>query len=262
MINKNASNHFSQLITDLQHTITTVREFEQLKETIIDLLARGLIDTSTEQALYREFNRLMTPISNDLIRQTTNTYNDLIQATNYYYRDLADDLGRNHVKIRAIERVNAARIGAFSKRTSRRIAKVIRHGLIKGVSAQEMGRLLANKTTISADIAKTLGNTQVAGYGNACKMTKATIGGVFIFEYAGFKRSTTRDFCLPMIGFLFHIDDLKKMRNGQIEPVITYCGGFNCHHHPEPDPDAKAPSPGQWHHFMVGHRSLSHIIPL
>ena len=142
MINKNASEQFRQLITDLQHTISTSPKFDQLKETIIDLMARELIDTSTEQSLYRDINRLMIPISNDLLAQTTAQYNDLMQATNYYYKDLAEDIGRNHIKIRAIERVNAARIGAFSKRTSRRIAKTIRKGLIKDVSAQEMGRLL------------------------------------------------------------------------------------------------------------------------
>lgn len=239
MINRSAVKNYNKLIADLQKTVKTDRAFESLRESIIDLMARGLIDTSTERALYNDLKYLMVPISADLRRQVSVSYDDLMSAVNYYYSDLADDLGRTHHKIRAIERVNATRIGNYSNRTLHRITHAVREGLKQEFSAEQLGRLIKDKTEIASYYAETLGRTQVAGYGNACKMTKAAIGGIDHFEYVGFIRKTTRDFCRPMVGKIFSIHEIDSMRNNQIEPVRIYRGGYNCHHHWEPDIDYK-----------------------
>jgi hypothetical protein len=178
-----------------------------------------------------------------------NEYNNVVDVVNDLYKDLGADVNRDFMTIKNIERVNATRMGNFEQRAIELIQRKVRDGLFQNYSVEELERSLIGSGV--EPYANTIARTQIKGYGRESKYTKANIGQVFYYEYVGQLRITTRPFCRDMLGKTLHIDEINELDNSfvsktgkvyqQLQPVITYGGGWNCIHDWEPDPFYKPP---------------------
>lgn len=235
---------WAEAVAELMKGLSAAEAMARFHSKLMDMLRRGGFQNLEETDAVRKVFEMIRPETAAYSEKVFRRYDELTTIANSMYRDIGPDVARNFPKIEAIERVAAARWGNYSKGMSKKIARTLRRGLADGKDESQIARALMKKTNLGKTVAETLGRTSVNGYGNALKMEKARLGDTFYFEYVGFLRENTRRFCREMIGRTIHIDDIRKMRNSQIEPVWTYMGGYNCHHHWEPDPFAKAGSKG------------------
>ena len=54
--------------------------------------------------------------------------------------------------------------------------------------------------------------------------------GLEYYAYLGPLDRRTRRFCAYHVGLTFHKSQIEQMDNGQIGPVMQYCGGYRCRH--------------------------------
>jgi len=171
-------------------------------------------------------------------------YDKVINIVNDLYKDLGEEVNRDLIKIKNIEKVNETRLGKFEDKAIEVIQKKVRQGLFTNQSVDELAQSL--KTSGVDFYANTIARTQINGYARESKNVKANIAQVFYYEYVGQRRPTTRPFCDEMLGQTLSIDEINRLDNSfvsksgkvykQLQPVITYCGGWNCIHNWEPDP--------------------------
>jgi hypothetical protein len=90
--------------------------------------------------------------------------------------------------------------------------------------------------------AKTEINTSVSAFNRAVSTKKAidTFGADPKFIYIGPDDAVTRDFCSELLSKsppIYRLSEIDRMSNGQLSPVITYGGGYNCRHQWRPVSD-------------------------
>ena len=258
-INKKRLQEFRREISGLQSQLSFEEFYRVIRAKILDSLsrddARSFKDLTAAQQ--RQFiERLFRPGHEDYTKKIFRTFGDTLDVVNELYKDLGVDINRDFSKIRAIEKVNLANLGDYKDSTVKDIQTVIRKGLIEGENFKEITRRLQTLDEKVVGYAETIAKTQVKGYARIAKSEKARIAEVFLYEYTGIVRAVTRPFCNALIGTTHHIDRIHKMRNGNKEPVITYCGGWRCVHDWEPDPFAKKESDGEWQETTISGRTI------
>jgi len=237
-INKTRLAEFRRELAALQNALSFDEHYRVIKAKFLDALARGQFQDMSQRQAERFIDTFFKPEHAKFVKKIFSTFNDVLDLLNTLYQDLGVEVKRDFTKIRAIEAINRTRLGDYEEKSVQAIARAIRQGIAHGDNFRKITRRLIGideKVTMYAD---TIARTQVKGYARTAKAEKARLGEVFFYEYVGIIRRTTRPFCLALIGTAHHIDRIQKMRNGNLNPVLQYCGGWNCHHDWEPDPFA------------------------
>lgn len=253
-------------VEEMMDDISFEEGLARFQAKVVELARLGDLDPTSQRDLVKQIGKVMDPEFAQYAGQITGYYEELINAANHHYKDLGEDIHRQLDRIQAIERINAARLGAFNRATTKRITRYVRKSLLAGVDHRELAKVLNKRTALPQAQAETLGKTQVKGYSNALKSEKARIANVTYFEYVGFRFENTREFCQALLGHTFHIDDIRQMDNGQISPVMIYRGGYNCRHDWEADPfaDKESVPTGSWTEQGLdknGKRTLKYFQP-
>jgi hypothetical protein len=237
-INKERYKNYNALVEDLQKEL----EFDELAQIIEAKIFEYLVKSSpdlndlTERDLCKQIQPLFNPEYYKYIAKMDTNIVEVINAVNHYYDDLGPEVNLETDRIKATEKALKSRIGKYSERAVEYYAKTIRTAVDRERTLSEIRRQLKEAGGKVAFYADTLARTGIKGMSRTGKADKSRLGEIYWMEYVGIIRAETRSFCLAMIGQTRHLNVIRQMRNGQIEPVINYCGGFNCHHDWEPDP--------------------------
>ena len=215
-----------------------------LRGALLDLLASDAVDVGAPGELEAAVRRLLGPEYARLVDDVKAQYDALVALQNELYADLGLTLTRDALRIRAVEEAVAAEIGAYAEDTVREVARRVRKGIVEGDDVRALAKRLGGLTRKVDAHRETLAKSQLVRYARTLKVEQAAQAGVEYFEYAGFVLPGTRPFCAAHVGRVVHVDNVSRMRNGNREPVLTNCGGWNCRHVWEPDPFATAQSPG------------------
>lgn len=258
-IDKDRYNAFNAEIAELQDSLEFETFYEVFKAKLFDWVSS--LGSSgpdySQRLLAREVSQLFSPELAKYANDILGSYNTVLERLNDRYEDLGNNVERDFSRVRAIEKLTEARLGQYKKSTVASIAKVLRADLLAGENSKTIAKNLRAKVDGKANFyADTIARTGVKGYSRAAKYEKALIGEVFFLEYVGIIRKGTREFCRIMRGTTHHIDDIKRMKNGNLEPVETFCGGWRCHHDWEPDPFAKQGTGGNWQERKIGKKTL------
>lgn len=210
--------------------------YDRFENNIVELLRKGSLDTEKLQRIKRKIEPYMTGELRKVWKETTNKYRKMVEIANEYYPDMGEKITMENERIQAMAKVNRKDIGQYKDlvidRVSREVADAARYNRDwKEVADRIEGFKLRNKHYINS-IAK----TQVHSVNRAAKWEKANNAGVKWFAYKGILTETSRPFCRFMVDRVYHIQNIVKMKNGNREPVETYCGGWNCRHDWRPDP--------------------------
>jgi len=235
---------FVREIQALQRSLSFDEFYEIVRAKVQDALARGLFKDLTLTQTRNVVSRYFRPEHQKFVAQIFDSYNQVIEIVNSHYNDLGVDISRDFAKIAAIEKINRTILGEYEESSIDQISKAIRKSLTEGLNERELRKRLIGIDDKVTVYARTIARTQVKGYARASKSEKARLAEVIFFEYVGIKRKTTRPFCRALLDTTQHIDKIRKMRNGNLEPVETYCGGWNCHHDWEPNPSFKNETKG------------------
>ena len=232
---------FEDYMADMQAIQEDVSDpvfLDMVREEVFDLLASGAVDPSQIDELLDDFSIVFDrefTIFEDGIRDG---YNRVLSLVNQRYSDLGEDMSTEMRLMRDVEKTNTLQLGEYKQETIDAIKEKIREGLLSDTPRSEIEDAIAAIDSRAAHYAKTLAGTHLMRYGNISRYGKAIQAGVTVFVYLGVLRDTTRNFCRAALGNRYHIDDILKFRNGNLEPVIENSGGWNCIHGWEPDPFA------------------------
>lgn len=110
------------------------------------------------------------------------------------------------------------------------LRRMIRESVGGDMSSENLIARLAGENDKLATYAETIGNTSMNAVSQDYNTISARSAGLKHALYAGNILPATRDFCRELVGKVLTIEAIRKLQNGQIEPVLTYCGGYNCRH--------------------------------
>jgi len=229
---------FAREIEEIMRGVSPEEGLARLRARLLDWIAqRGLstLDAAETEAYLRQLlGEEMAPFVADVLDAHRRT----LDAVEHHYADLGVTLPRDFGRIVAIERANRLDLGNYSDDVLRRIAQVTRAAVVRGDTVRELSATLRRLDDRTRAYGLTLARTQIKTVGRVGKAEKARIAGVSYFEYVGLRRLTNRPFCHVLVGTTLHIDTIHQLRNGNREPVLHCCGGWNCIHDWEPDPFA------------------------
>ena len=238
-INQERYEEYRREINQHLEGLSYSQRFGQLRARIIDVMGKRNVrpgETLRMKRLIRQF--LEDDVVPHLFDSIFEEYEDIIEIVNLHYDDLGVDISRDFERLRAYELTTRQEIGDYQETVERLIHQATREGLVKGDSVGELSRRIGQAGEKASRYAQTLAKTQLKTAGRVAKAEKARRAGVEYFEYVGIVRSSTRPFCRAMVGTTHSAENIRRMRNGNREPVIYHCGGWNCIHDWEPDPFA------------------------
>lgn len=236
-INQNRYQQYRKELRRILAPLTFQEQAATVQTTLLDYLSRNTINPEDVHRLTRIIRQLFNDEFEPFVAQTFAAFLETIDVINDLYTDLSDiDITRDFQRIRAIEQVNREQLGEFSQASIIRIQRAVRESLINQESARQLQRRITPISQKTAFYARTIAQTHVKTYSRILKHEKAQLAAVVYYEYVGIIRATTREFCAERVGNTFHINDILAMQNGNREPVIENCGGWNCIHDWEPDP--------------------------
>lgn len=235
----NRYSEFTSELEELQKGLSSASYLRSIRAKVMDFLSRTDITRETSQdvrVMVRDlFDDFMTPWVNKFFDR----YQDVLGAVNKHYADLGDDISRDFARIYATERAAAQQLGDYEDSVSRDMATAVRKAYEEKWSIEQLSQRIGALSEKAAFNADTIANTQLKYVSRVAKNEKAAIAEVFFFEYVGGVRGVTRAFCRVLHGTTHHLDTIVQLKNGNKEPVIDNCGGWNCIHDFEPDPFAE-----------------------
>lgn len=240
-LNRTRLREYRKQIADLQRSIGFTEKWRTIAAKLLDLLSRRpnpFANLNREQQR-RVIESIFRPESQRFTDEIFRIFNQILEVINTLYNDMGVDIQRDFSKIRAIEKVIRTYLGAYEEDEIDRIRREVREGLARNENYRQIKERLQRVGGAVGFYADTLARTQIKSYGRIAKAEKARISEIFFFEYVGILRDTTRPFCEALIGTVHHLSQIEKMRNGNLEPVLIHCGGWNCFHDWEPDPFSK-----------------------
>jgi len=242
MANERRYKQFRDELAALVREVSPVEQIRMFEARVLNLLARADLRPSELSRLKRQvedlFGDTIAPWKDRLFEK----YSEILDVVNTLYDDLPVDVTRDMARIRTIEMANAAELGDYDEAVARAVQRAVREGITEGDRVRELERRIAEVGGKAEVYARTLAQTQIKTVARGAKAEKARVAGVQYYEYVGIERDTTRAFCRHLIGETLHVDTIHQLRNGNREPVLLYCGGWNCIHDWEPDPFATAPT--------------------
>jgi hypothetical protein len=247
-IDEERYNRWRKELNALLDDLSPSERIQQLEARIFDFLARRDIDPENRPRIQRLLSGIVDEELQPVIENVFERYAETIELANRLYADeLGVDVSRDWDRIRAIENATAQEWGSYKEKTLQNLTTAVREGLVANDTTDELEERIRDVATGKAErYAETIANTQVSTYGRSLKVEQARKAGVKHFEYVGVVRNVTRPFCRAHAGTTHTLQQIRRLRNGNREPVLINAGGWNCVHGWEPDPFAEEPSDGSF----------------
>ncbi len=232
---------YQRQIRELMNKVDSKEFFSIIEAKVIDYFTKN---PTADAAEIKRFIQWVTPQPfAEYSLQIFKDFNKTLNIVNDLYSGLGIDIQKNFTKVVAIEKATQGYLGQFEPAVEKKLVKTIREGLANDLSRKEFAQQISTAGDAVSSYADTIAVTKIKQYGRVLKIEKARIAEVLYFDYVGFTRKNTRNFCLNMLekakaGKRWTKEELDAMDNGpkQLKPVSEYGGGWHCYHDTEPDP--------------------------
>lgn len=200
-----------------------------------DAIVRIVSENASDQA---EIDRLLRRLSSESSQSFTvvvaSKFEKLTTAERTYFETLGviDDIALSDKQEIFARFVNDLETGFLdlSNKNRLELRREIRTAIGQDLSLKNLVENLELKTDKLSAYAKTIGQSSMSQVSQDYNNVSASNAGLTHALYAGTTTARTRPFCLERVGKVYSIDQIKDMSNGQLEPVITHRGGYNCTH--------------------------------
>lgn len=242
-------------LRDFQADIRRIQN-ELSLESFLDTLLSKVLDefASPESRTFNiiEYKRYLEPLFDvelsSITGQLLQKYDDVARAVNEHYNDLGDDIRRDLQSVRSVEQVNDAVWGEYEKDEVDRMARALREATVNNETKEQLYARLKSVGGKTANFARVLAFTQIKSHSRVMLVEKANVAKVYYYTYVGPPVWTSgyrlsHRLCIELFRYqerTFHIDEVRKMRNNELEPVLYHCGGYYCRHQWNPDVTYKA----------------------
>jgi len=140
-------------------------------------------------------------------------------------------VSRSNTSLMAYEKVHFNNFGDLGQEGVRNVEGVFKDAVKKDWS---LAKLTQELTPIGGRVgayAQTIADTALRGWDRTVTAMKAEQAGIKKAKYAGPPIiPTSHKFCKDHINQVYTYDQIMQMNNRQLNPVITYCGGYRCRH--------------------------------
>lgn len=110
------------------------------------------------------------------------------------------------------------------------LRREIRRQMASGIDAQALEDVFESADGTLQSHASVIATTSLAGVSQAYNNLGSDNAGLDHGWYAGTSIPGTRAFCLAHLDKIYSRKQILALRNGMLEPVIIYCGGWRCRH--------------------------------
>lgn len=229
---------FRDRMNRLTRDLSATEQMEVVRAKVMDFLARSGLNATAADDIRGYTRTLVSTEMEDYVDATFGRVDSVLDSVNGLYDDIGDDINRSFPVIYATEEALAQDLGSWEEDVAISMQKAVRKAVTTGQSIDDLEKVIAGISERSALFARAIARTQLRVVARVAKVEKARIAEVFFYQYVGNVRGVTRAFCRTMAGTTHHVDTIHQLRNGNKEPVLTNCGGWNCVHDWEPDPFA------------------------
>ena len=220
---------------------TELKKSDDYKEKMLRRLVKLLTDNSDDlrDAEAREREKLLKKL---FVQAGYNRYWNIVQESfdriHRYQNELwkrettaETPLPRSHTRLIALEKVQFERFGDLGRDSVRELSREYKEAALKGRSKAELIERIKPIGGKVATYAGAIADSGLRGWDRTITATKAEIAGVDRALYDGpALRPNSHDFCIRHYQQEYSREEIENMSNGQLDPVITYAGGYNCVH--------------------------------
>lgn len=207
--------------------------YKKLKEQIRTIIRRNLKE-GTPEKIRKQIKVLFKTFSNKVEKEEIELLRKEVE------KEFESDFVRE--KTAKSEYLNDAKkiirsASQHSDNLKEKLAHKIFEAIEKGIEEKADWKEIAKESLRQVDITGLKLNTELethkAALDRLTRVKNLEESGWEYLEYAG-PTGTVRPFCVDHIGRVYHIDDVKKMKNMFGQPALYYQGGYNCRHRWDP----------------------------
>lgn len=165
---------------------------------------------------------------------TRDAFDSLLEYQNRHWAENTtrpDYLPRSNARLVGFERVSFNNFGSLGVGAVEALNEQFKTAKKENWSTdrfREEIRGISGKVTAYSD---TIAQTAMRGWDRTVSAVKAEKAEIDRALYAGPPTiDTSHAFCIAHYNQTYRRDEILGMTNGQLDPVITYCGGYRCRH--------------------------------
>lgn len=214
---------------------------EDYQPKLIKRLTKLLIDQSEDLRDATEKQR------NDLLRKTFNNagygkywnvvqngFDQILTFQNEHWQNNTSEntsLGRSNTRLISLEKIQFKRFGALGKDAITELEKTFKSAAADDWTKQRLIDAIIPIGGKAGTYAGAIADSSLRGWDRTISGTKAEIAGVDKAIYDGpALRENSHPFCIENYQLEFTMEEIMGMSNGQLDPVISFGGGYNCVH--------------------------------
>lgn len=243
----------NELLEDLP--IRSSNYEDELVDAIFEVLDEHDVAGLDELELEDIIADALSDVFADLDQDTRDAISERVQESVSQTRAFYEAQGIRIPGLReAVRRSDTAqRLSRFLEDGMAKISANLRKGTIEvlqemvargDVSRSEMEEKLIERADAAANHARTQARTSVSAYNQNYREELADRAELEHFLYYGNIQDNSRQFCRRLVDGVYTRQQIDQMKNGMLEPVMTFQGGYNCRHSwvpvdPEWDPELR-----------------------
>lgn len=199
---------------------------------------QSLSPARLDEAIREALRPAATQLTSSTQTVVTERVQTLVSETRTFYRDLgvtvpslADAVRKRETAQRVTKSLeNGMQIA--SQELKRETLEAVEEEIASpgSISREAIRDRLEESVDEATDVAETHARTSVNAYNQTYRDELATSAGLDRFLYAGNLQANSRRFCIAHVNGVYTREQISQMKNGQLEPVRTFCGGYNCRH--------------------------------
>lgn len=231
---------FERDLAQLREGVTIAQYLARVRSRLLSYISRQGV-SATDLPVIRAYLREILPEElAPFVDQVTNSYTSTLDLINEHYADLGVTVTNEFPLVQAIETAARQELGQFEQDVLDALTRELRASGVERESITALKDRISDLESKASNSALTIARTQIMTVARAGSADQARLAGIGIFQYVGLRRGSNRAFCHVLVGQTHTITTIDQLRNGNREPVLLNCGGWNCIHKWEPDPFAKA----------------------
>jgi hypothetical protein len=133
-------------------------------------------------------------------------------------------------EISALKQLDFGQFNQLGQEAGEAMNRIITEVQFGNINFNQAVDLFAQEATKLANFSKTWINTGLQGVYSKANTMLAEDNGIEQFQYVGPRDQSTRPFCDRHLGEVKTKKEWDSLDNGQISPVSTFRGGYNCRH--------------------------------
>lgn len=203
-----------------------------------NLSSKIIFDTAFQSDLTQILNTYFGDYTQELLSQITQETLKTISANNEFYEANRLDLPTDLVQ-RFRESKDTIALTKALKTGMRDLAEKLRDTTISifteavltgDIDRTKIQEQIYQKTETSTHSARTQTQLAVSAYNQSYRNQVAENAGLKHYLYNGYIIAHTRPFCRIHVNKVYTEAQISEMRNGMIEPVMIFKGGYRCKH--------------------------------